>query len=159
MSRPVIFLDIDGVVVTDASLAAGGAKCADSACVALLNQLVAAVDAEIVISSSWRTRHTIEFIRDVLSRAGFAWPERVIDVTERMHYRIENGSAVGRAERADEIRAWLAIHRRHAFVILDDDLEAEITGHFVRTRFDAGLSPDHVIDAIRLIRRQSATNH
>jgi ribosomal protein L31E len=151
--NPVIFLDIDGVVVTPRSLAEGGPKHADSSCVANLNRLVEAAHAEVVISSSWRTAHSIDFIRETLCASGFSWPERIIGMTEHMHYRVEHGSIVGRAERSDEIRAWLDRHPREQFVILDDDLEAEITGHFIRTEPDWGLRLQELEAALKILKQ------
>lgn len=150
--RPLVFLDIDGVVVTEASLRIGGAKCADSSCVSYLNAIIAAADAEVVISSSWRTVHTLDFIRDTLCAAGFRWPERVVGATEHLHYRSENGRRVGRAERSDEIRAWLRNDPRERFVIIDDESEAYVTGHFVQTHADHGLSEEHVASALAILK-------
>jgi HAD domain in Swiss Army Knife RNA repair proteins len=149
--RPVIFLDIDGVVVTEASLRAAGPKSADVSCVAHLNEIVEKADAEVVISSSWRIVHSLDFIRGVLCGAGFRWPDRIIDATCRMQYRIEYGVAVGRAERSDEIRAWLEANPRRAFVILDDDVDSEIRGHYVRTSSDAGLSCREASQALSIL--------
>lgn len=153
--RPLVFLDIDGVLVTDVSLQVGGAKCADWGCVSNLNTLVESSDAEIVISSSWRMAHSIDFIRATLCVAGFRWPDRIVGVTEHLHYRIENGRIAGRAERCDEIWAWLSNDPRERFVILDDDFEAEIAGHFVRTPADKGLGAEHVSCALSILRPSS----
>lgn len=151
-ARPVVFLDIDGVVVTDESLRAGGPKCADSKSVAHLNSIVEVADADVVISSSWRMAHTIEFIRETLRAAGFRWSERIVGFTEHLHYRMQHGRITGRAERCDEIRAWLTKDPRDRYVILDDDFDAEITGHFVRTTPEVGLRAEHVDQALSILR-------
>lgn len=151
--RPVIFLDIDGVVVTPASLEAGGPRNADARCVANLNALVETADAEVVISSSWRLRHSLDMIRQTLCAAGFRWPERVIDTTVHLHYRVERGVTVGRAERADEIRTWLAHNHRDRFVVLDDEWDAEIEGHFVRTSYDDGVGERDVELALSILQK------
>lgn len=147
----MIFLDIDGVVVTTDSLKTGGPKCADARCVNELNRIVEAADAEIVISSSWRLTHSTDFIRDVLCGAGFRWPDRIIGVTEHMHYRRERGAVIGRAERSDEIRAWLTTNPRERFVVIDDEWEAEIPGHFVRTPSDRGLGAGEALAALEVL--------
>lgn len=153
--RPVIFLDMDGVVVTRASLSAGGLWAADKRCVAHLNNLVEIADAEVVISSSWRITHSIESIRRVLCSAGFKWPDRVVGVTEHLVYRYENGVAVGRAERSDEIREWLDDYPGRPFVVIDDDLEAEIPGHYIRVPGDAGLDAKAVNVAIAILSKRA----
>lgn len=153
--RPVIFLDMDGVVVTKASLKAGGLEAADRGCVAHLNNLVETADAEVVISSSWRITHSIESIRRVLCGAGFKWPDRVVDVTEHLVYRYENGVAVGRAERSDEIRVWLHEYPGRPFVVIDDDFEAEIAEHYIRVAGDAGLDANAVNAAIDILSRRA----
>ena len=150
--KPVIFLDMDGVVVTDESIRNAGAQSADTRCVAHLNAIVEQSDADIVISSSWRMKYSLDEIKSVLCSAGFQWPDRVIGATDHLHYRYENGRAAGRAERSDEIRQWLNVNHRERFVILDDDFDAEITGHFVRTPATNGLSPDHVEQAVGILR-------
>jgi HAD domain in Swiss Army Knife RNA repair proteins len=122
-------------------------------CVSNLNTLVEAANAEIVISSSWRTAHSLEFIRETLCLAGFRWPDRIVGMTEHLHYRVENGRVIGRAERRDEIVAWLTHNPRELFVILDDEFEAEIAGHFVRTPGDLGLGVEHVSRALSILRQ------
>lgn len=146
--RPVIFLDIDGVVVTPASVKMGGPKAADPSCVSQLSRIVDETDAEIVISSSWRIVHSIDFIRGVLTAAGLDDPGRIIGATRHLHYRTENGRNVGRAERRDEIIEWLRHHGRECYVIIDDEDEARIEGRFVHVASDRGLS---AIDADRAI--------
>lgn len=150
--NPVVFLDIDGVVVTKRSLL-DGPKTADPSCVARLNSLISETNADVVVSSSWRMAHTIEFIRETLCAAGFSFPERIIDRTEHLTYRVENGTVTARAERHDEIRAWLSVNPRDSFVILDDDWDAEITGHFVRTCSEQGLEELHLNHARRILSR------
>ncbi len=151
--RPVIFLDIDGVVVTPASMNVGDARTVDVQCVAELNRLVEAADAEIVVTSSWRTCYSLDFITEALTAGGFRHANRVIGHTDHLHYRIEHGIAVGRAERFDEILAWLSTNPREHFVVLDDDFEAEVPGHFVRTASDLGLTARDVDAALAILRR------
>jgi hypothetical protein len=150
--RPAIFLDIDGVVVTPRSLEHGGPKCADQSCVAELNRIVDAADADIVVTSSWRMRHTLDEIRAVLEAAGLESSSRVIGQTEHLHYKTgDDGRIVGRAERSDEIRNWLKANRRDRYVILDDDYDAEIPGHFVRTSPDHGLTREDADRALAIL--------
>lgn len=149
---PVIFLDIDGVLVTHESLKSGGSSCADRYCVGLLNKLVEDLGAEIVVSSSWRILHSLDFIRGALAARGLSKWRAIIDKTESIHYRTEGGMVVGCATRADEIRAWLAAHpERTNYVIFDDDWDAEIEGHYVRTDMERGLTNEHLLAALNIL--------
>jgi hypothetical protein len=154
---PVIFLDIDGPLVTPTSLRDGGLYCADRACMARLNELVAAAGADIVISSSWRIDHSLEFIRGAFSAAGFRHRARIIDVTPSFRYRSASGLAVGFAIRADHIRQWLAENdpKRNQFIVIDDESDADIPGHFVHVKDpDAGFSDADLVYATSLLLAQ-----
>ena len=151
-TAPVIFLDIDGVLVTRESMKEGGFRSPDRRCVERLNELIETTRAEIVISSSWRIGYSLDFIRGAFCARGFRHPASIIDRTPQIHWR-KNGNdlIVGSAARADEIRAWLAANPRETFVILDDDLDAEIEGRYVRTSMDDGLCDTHAAAALRIL--------
>ncbi len=151
MTAPVVFLDIDGVVTTHASIISGGSKCPDRDAMKALNVLLQRSSAEVVISSSWRIPHSLDFMRGWLC-AGGAFYDRVIGATEHMRYRSEGGIAVAQASRADEIRQWLETNPRDRFVILDDEDDAAIDGHFVKTSMDGGLTAEHVAEALRILK-------
>lgn len=118
----IIFLDFDGVIIHSQEkygcLSSGrSVRDADEFCVSLLNILVEERDAYVVISSTWRKHHKIEWMRAMLVRAGFRFPERVISVTPD-HTGIEWTSH----ERGEEIQHWLRLQPEVThYVVLDDD--------------------------------------
>jgi hypothetical protein len=71
----VIFLDIDGVLVSHNSLKQHRPLLskADPACVDVLNALIKWTGAQIVISSSWRYETAIQEFRDLLFFLGSLW--------------------------------------------------------------------------------------
>lgn len=122
----IIFLDIDGVLVTWGSLGrwekSGPSKSRDCAmmdpkCVAILNEVLAETKTQIVVSSSWRIGRTKEQIIETLQEAGVISPP-VIDMTPRRHD----------GKRGLEIQEWLnhqayaSIRTIEKFVILDDEI-------------------------------------
>ena len=152
--RAIIFLDIDGVLVTQDSLRAGGSVSMDRRCVAELNRLVETTGAVIVITSSWRILHSIDFIVGAMCAAGFKGKRRVVDITDRLHFATPSGVVIGCSmPRAHEICEWLDEHPWvESFVVIDDDRDAEISGHFVRTDFETGLTASLVDQAARILR-------
>jgi hypothetical protein len=157
--NPIIFLDMDGVVVTYRSITAHKENAqnteVDPACASMLNRLVGKSGAHIVISSTWRSSHSLDEISNVLRVAGFAFPHRVIDKTPRLVKDLKalDASTICVAKpRRDEISAWLRAHPGcKKFVILDDDKDAEIPGHYVRTNLEGGLQEHHVRQALRIL--------
>lgn len=82
--------------------------------VEVLKDFVLKVDAEIVISSTWRQHTTLEEFREVFNDWGIG--DRIIDVTPIIRYK---GSV-----RGNEVYAWLQDNRPTDFaryVIFDDD--------------------------------------
>jgi len=104
-----------------------------------LNVLLERTGAKVVVSSSWRINTTVEWLREVLESRGFRG--KVIGMTE--HY---SGAA-----RCEEISAWLQGRPVKSFVIFDDDEDASIEGHFIRTDFEVGLTPEHVDQAVAIL--------
>lgn len=82
--------------------------------VEVLKDFVLKVDAEIVISSTWRQNTTLEEFREVFNDWGIG--DRIIDVTPIIRYK---GSL-----RGNEVYVWLQENRPTDFtryVIFDDD--------------------------------------
>lgn len=105
----VVFLDIDGVLNSSASLSDGVHIVPDK--VIMLRRLCTQVKAKIVISSSWRIAHSLQEIRTVLRAAGLYGIE-VIGVTP----------ISGDGFRGKEIESWLANNDYVSqYVIIDDD--------------------------------------
>lgn len=141
----VVFLDIDGVLNNIASAAEGVDIIPEK--VILVRQLCKATDAHIVISSTWRIIHSLEFLREMLYRTGLKCGSKygqVIDVTP--------DSTKG--HRGTEIQQWLDEHPEVTdFVILDDD--SDMLDHqlpfFIKTNFECGLTTDNASRAIAVL--------
>lgn len=140
----VVFLDFDGVLNSRETTPEFGL---DETLIARLNRLLAHTGAKVVISSSWRRCHSLEYCIATLENAGFkgevlgATPER-----ER-----EWGSPS--TPRGFEIQDWLHANPEvEAFVILDDEGDMEhLLPFLVRTSMVSGLQDEHVDRAIEIL--------
>lgn len=118
MFDKVIFLDIDGVmnsVTTPFGDRRRLSTFLDPSNVAVLNQIVRATGAVVVVTSTWRLTMSIEQLRGHFEEAGCV--AEIVDVTPDLDaYR-----------RDREVRAWLAAQREppRRWVILDDDPELD----------------------------------
>ena len=146
----VLFLDLDGVVnshdwfrrrVTEQPTGNYFERQIDPQAIVLLNEIIEATGAKIVISSTWRKNHTLEELRAGLSSRGFCGD--IIDVTG------EDLSAI----RGREIQKWLDDNAVHLdkyldepdiikrFAIVDDDSDMEhLLPHLIQTNFELGLT-------------------
>jgi hypothetical protein len=152
----ILFLDIDGVLNTGAYIeraiwtpplaSEDDHRIIDPAAVAILNTVLEATGALVVVSSTWRIAHPLEALRRMLERRGFTGT--VLDVTPQL-----TGRNKGR-----EITTWLAAQGDNVegFAIVDDDDEAgaEFPSHFLRTTFDVGLTIEHVAHLVHILRSQ-----
>lgn len=139
----VIFLDIDGVLITRLDcLNRRTHDPPEKPRVDLLNQLLLSTDAKIVVSSSWRTGQTPKQLGKLLTSWGVI-PGRVIDKT---------GHGMSRGE---EIQEWLGEHPTvTSFIVIDDDVfdMGNILPRVVKTTFVDGLRPEHIEMAIKMLR-------
>lgn len=150
MTAPIIFLDIDGVLNSDAfydRLLAAGEPIPrppiDREAVARLERIVQATGAEIVLSTSWRGHPDLP--RWLVERGCSA---EVVGMTP-----------VLRGDRGREIAAWLRRNRFRRnpalagpFAILDDgDDVGALAPWLVRTTPELGLQDGHVDRAIALL--------
>jgi hypothetical protein len=137
----VIFLDIDGVLAPIRRWDRYGDL--DAACIRVLNEIVAAGGADVVVSSTWRHGKTIAELQDMLQTEGFAGC--VVDKTP---------TDIPGASRGDEIAAWLAEHAVSGYVIIDDHADmGELRSHLVQTHPRHGLQPADALRAIEMLRR------
>jgi HAD domain in Swiss Army Knife RNA repair proteins len=122
-ARPFLFLDVDGVRVTYASMACGHGVM-DDACVKNLRRILHEANPEVVISSTWRFHP--QFCKKVWKVVG-----KVGKATPRLNTGI----------RGREIEAFLLDYPGRNFVIVDDDSDMlpEQLPFFVKTRFATGL--------------------
>ena len=142
VARPVIFLDIDGVL--NRTRTATHIRIDDDL-VARLRQLVSATGSDIVLSTFWR--HFEEYIRYILHRhniPGTCVIGRTPGVSDASVLSADPADAAMYANRAAEIRAWLADHPDvERFVVLDDRpsaSDAVLAPHFVQTDSAHGLT-------------------
>lgn len=140
----VVFLDIDGVLVTygdDAVYYNGTDMPFHRSCVECINILVAKTGCKIVISSAWRLTQRLSL--PVIFREEGVVGE-IIGVTPSL------------GNRGQEIAAWLtgASGLVTSFVIIDDvDLGiSNLFPHrFVKTRGRTGFNPKALTDACRIL--------
>ena len=140
MARRVIFLDIDGVLAPIHHWDRYGDL--DPACVAVLNEIAAYGEADVVVSSSLRYGRTVADLQAMLDAGGFNG--RVIDTTP---------TGMRGADRGEEIAAWLAEHAVDGYVIIDDHLDmGPLRPHLVQTQSARGLQPADAPRAIATLR-------
>jgi len=159
--RPVLFLDVDGVL--NSRVHAKDCLCKDSGFgigLVHLTQLVRILretGASVVVSSTWRKLGNR--LRDELARHGDAGAF----VSSRIIGRTVDGYAVGlerhegRVLRGTEIQAWLDEHPDvESFVILDDDSDmGHLMHRLVHTTFHEGLTAERADKAISMLREKS----
>lgn len=149
----VLFLDLDGVL-NSAKYLLGCGECGmaiDPTRMVLLKQIVAATDAKIVLSTSWREHWEKDLAKcdstGVLINSIFSiYGLQIWDKTPELH-----------ARREKEIKSWLDAHQEvKNFVVLDDRLLSAdyLDGHFIKTSnyFD-GLDETDVQKAIDILNR------
>lgn len=147
-----IFLDIDGVLVTKASAEryrAGSRFPFERRSLDALERLVAATDATIVLSSSWRK------FPDDLAMLASAGILASVDVPRTpIHER--GGLIVGRGEEIDGFLAGVA--GVSSYVILDDldDFRPHHAAHLVLTHSDRGLDVADVHAAVAILARPAS---
>ncbi len=152
MTKPIIFLDFDGVLNTEqyqARLAVDGKPVKDAwgslfdpRAVGNLHKIVAATDARIVISSSWRYIHRLGSLRMMWSVREL--PDEIYDVV------LAGASYISRGE---DIDCYLKTHPTENYVIIDDldDFTESHRSHLVETNPIIGITEKDTIKAIRIL--------
>ena len=169
---PIIFLDIDGVLnsgrsyevycerdITDIPkkynwAAALAASTVDPVAVALVNRVIAATKAKVVVSSS----HRVSFIK------GFGYTGvTVVDLVELREYIhalgieaevIDATPLLPGYARGEEIKQWLRLHPSVTdYLILDDDADMleEQQDRFVHTSTSDGFMFSHYRKALKIL--------
>jgi hypothetical protein len=139
LTRRVIFLDIDGVLAPILRWDRYGDL--DRACIKVLNEIVEASGADVVVSSTWRYGKTVAELQEILASDGFSG--RVVDKTPI--------GAPG-ADRGDEIATWLAQHAVDGYVIIDDHVDmGTLRTHLVQTHPARGLEPADAPRALAIL--------
>jgi hypothetical protein len=151
--RSVIFLDVDGVLVTRRSLASRAKQkmVVNAGCVSALNSMTSETGAVLVLSSSWRFCGESE-MRAILALWGVTG--EMIGITPDLTREPqEPGGLYLGVPRRDEIGAWIADNGKSGdrYVIIDDDSDADIEGLLVRTVFEVGLTMADVGRAVQML--------
>lgn len=137
----VIVLDYDGVLVPFTTFDKKTRPAiADPGCIERLNKLVALTGANVVISSDWRTKSTVEALQRCMDKWGFIG--KVIAKTPKL------------VDRSDEILAWLSTSKSNgihveAFVVIDDMDLGEL--HSVRTDPMVGFSKEDLTKSLQML--------
>lgn len=154
-TRPLIMLDLDGVINDHEQLPSG--YCGSRRdCVDQLNRILRETDAEIVISSAWR--YMIPYAMGLrgftylLQTHGVDCHDRIIGVTCRDEDLEPRGL---------QIRHWLNEHGGDRRYVVLDDLDEGITeaGHpFVQTDGTRGLTAMDADQAIAILKGEPIAN-
>lgn len=151
---PIVFLDIDGVLVNRRSLIerSGLRAIGDGDCVDALNHVTDTTGAEIILSSSWRFCGLNE-MRLILRHWGVKAP--LIGMTPDLtRSPTKHGELYVGVPRGREIQAWLdeAEVKPERFVIIDDDCDMEhLRGSLIKTEFEVGLTMMDALLAIEML--------
>lgn len=150
---PILFLDIDGVLVPCGD-GVPTYPVFDTRCVANLKMLLAGVpSAKVVFSTTWRLPNYVNRLHDQWREHGFP-VALAIDGTPDL---LQAPSVLRRHQRGLEIRAWLNAHpRTRHWVVVDDERfaieEVLDSRRCVFTNPRIGLTADDVERAIRILR-------
>jgi|AntAceMinimDraft_18_1070375.scaffolds.fasta_scaffold16507_2 hypothetical protein len=106
----IIFLDIDGVISTSPCWGVGsnnkwGVYMFDTKCVAVLNLILRTTGAEIILTSDWRTQHTLLEMCEIFTHNGVI--KGPMGFTPSMKSYNSTNLEGGRV---DEIKSWLHTH-------------------------------------------------
>jgi hypothetical protein len=159
MDRPIVFLDIDGVLNSHDYVKRGGSlSCRndgiDPQAVTQLQRIIDETDCSIVLSSTWRLIHSLSHMRSRLYCAGAKHPVPLRDKTPDLSPR---GGQVERYQRGLEVNAWINnIGFEGKFVCLDDDADFLPGQPLVQTTFETGLTEAHADRCISILCPRSA---
>lgn len=147
--KPVLFLDIDGVLNSNAfnagRLIVEGHNL-DPRCIKRLAVIIEATDCNVVLSSTWRIHYPLVEVQRMLERCGLPRQHRhrFIGVTPH-DFSVDH-------RRGQEIASWLARCPVDRFCILDDDDQTEPYKHKqVKTDAATGLLDAHVERVIAIL--------
>ena len=147
IDRPVVFLDVDGVVNHDAWSRPRGEEweLIDPACVARVERLCRATGAAVVISSAWR--EVVGLARTVAALRANGLTVDVVGETP-----VITRAFYAESPRGDEVRAWLSTRAMvDRWVVLDDNHVDVDPGRFVLTNPAVGLTDADVERAVAIL--------
>ena len=146
----IIFLDIDGVLNSGPWIQKNSHleldQLIDPDAVKILNQIIHATNAKIVISSTWR-KHFSEDNNGLKRMQEFFAKYDISPIVGRT-------SSLSGKQRSSEIQAWLDKNLIASFVIIDDDRDADIQDRFIKILFTVGFQEYHIKEAIDILERK-----
>ena len=160
--KKFIFLDIDGVLnhqlfyqektQSERFKEVGLPYCdLDPKKIELLNSLIELTGAQVVISSTWRMRRTVEELQSILEWGGFVGT--VIAKTPNLSYSKSWDSV----PRGAEIQVWLdnTVKEDYRYVIFDDDSDMLLSQResFFHVDGYCGLTPNIIYKASRYLNK------
>lgn len=160
--RPILFLDIDGVLNSTAFFIKREGKpwdnrdldMLDPVAVAELDRVLTTTDADVVVSSSWRKLHKGTVIWGLLAQKGLTvGSDRFIGKTPDAWDHKDIRDSVG-DDRGVEIAMWLSEHRPQGcvFAIVDDDGDMwRLRDRWVHTPHAIGLTTETADKLITLL--------
>lgn len=151
--KPVLFLDIDGVLISAEFIQQGGTSDTfDPQAVAELRRVVDETGCVIVLSSSWRLGHSLADMRGRLIAAGMRHPCPLIDATPDLWEKDVEHSPC----RGEEVKAWIETRGFEGpYVCVDDDTDFLPGQPLVRTTWAKGFTKEHADECIRILRDSS----
>jgi len=163
----LIFLDIDGVLNSDAWDNARKTTSNDflidqfdPEAIKLLNELLEKIDAQIVLTSSWRLNFDLEQMNELFSRIGIR--RGIVSFTPNLN------AGAGYITRGNEVSKWIIDNGNiikskplsfSDYIILDDKADYLIsqTNNFFQTDKTVGLTPQVVQSIINSFDCSSTT--
>lgn len=131
-SYKVIFLDIDGVLMSYYNTEKRSSRYIDPKCIEVLNTVIDKTGAHVILSATARISEGKESVEARMVEAGFRY--EIMDVTKN----------IPNAERGNEIRIWLQENSGVTnYVILDDEGSRLLLGqkdHYVWVDNSVGLT-------------------
>jgi hypothetical protein len=149
--RKIVFLDIDGVLVTARSTYDfQNADNFDPFCVGFFNHLIKETGAQVVISSTWRLLYSFDDLVAHFAGEGID-PGIIVGVTPSFDQKGNYGLFIP-GNRGAEIAHWMKTAPEGSigkFVILDDDEDmGELESHLIKTTWEKGLTVEAMRTAI-----------
>lgn len=93
--KPFVFIDFDGVLNTPAIWGKRPAvEALDPVLVKRFSDFCERVDAQVIVSSSWRIIYDLGQLREFLKGAGFENPERIISITPKAEGNVVRGKEI-----------------------------------------------------------------
>lgn len=139
MGERILFLDMDGVVLSGQELWANNNRYIPPAKIALVREVCERAGAVVVVSSTWRYSDE--------TAALLLFHGIPLHADWRTDWRNDMvGSIIQGQRRGVEIGRWLARHPVAAYAIVDDDSDMlpEQLDYFVQTPFETGIEQHHV---------------